>query len=284
MKLSTLRCFTVVAQYGSFTKASERLPLSQPTLSRKIQELEAELGTRLFLRENRELRLTENGRLLLREAAAILERCDRIPELLHANHIDGKGRNPPEVLKIGYQKFFNTQWIYQAINQIRQEETDSDILLTQNTVSELKEGLATGQFDAVFTLQAYFEQASGYRVLPFRRNRLLLVVPELHPLAGAGKVKIRELREEKFVLLNRQYSPIIVDYVVSLCVRNGFSPNTVAYVNSAEEGLELAAEGKAISFLHSEMRMEGLERKYRVKFLDIDEKEVNLAFAVVFRD
>lgn len=67
-------------------------------------------------------------------------------------------------------------------------------------------------------------------------------------------------------------------------MRNGFSPNTVACVNSAEEGLELAAEGKAISFLHSEMRMEGLERKYHVKFLDIDEKEVNLAFAVVFQE
>lgn len=97
---------------------------------------------------------------------------------------------------------------YEVIGDAKRPKKILDAIWQGNSLAR-REGLATGQFDTVFTLQAYFEQASGYRVLPFRRNRLLLVAPELHPLADAGKVKIRELREEKFVLLNRQYSSIM---------------------------------------------------------------------------
>ena len=65
--------------------------------------------------------------------------------------------------------------------------------------------------------------------------------------------------------------------------KNGFSPRCSHYVNSAEEGLELVGAGRGISFLHSEMNMEGLERKYNVKFVDLDEKEAKLDFVVVYK-
>ena len=284
MKLSTLRYFIAIAQYGSFTKAAERLLISQPTLSRQILELEEELGTQLFIRDKKSLRLTEDGELLLGEASAIIDRCDRLPALFRPAEAGGKGKKVPNVLKIGYQVFFDTGKVYQAMADIRRDDPQADVLLLQGNITELKQGLKSNLFDAVFSLQIYFEGMPGVRVLPFRENRLQLVVPAGHPLAGREKVKIADLSEENFILIHREYSPIILDQVISLCVKNGFSPNASRYVSSGEEGLELVAAGKGISFLHSQMRLEGLNKRFNVKFLDIDEAEAELAFALIYKE
>ena len=150
-------------------------------------------------------------------------------------------------------------------------------------MEELRNGLRIGQYDAIFTLQVYADNLNGNRTLPFRGNRLQLMVPAQHPLAAKSEVKFQDLEEEDFILLKREFSPVVVDYVISLCVKNGFSPRCSHYVNSAEEGLELVGAGRGISFLHSEMNMEGLERKYNVKFVDLDEKEAKLDFVVVYK-
>ena len=81
MKLSTLRYFVAIAKYGSYTKASELLLISQPSLSRQIQDLEEELGVQLLVRDRKKVMLTEDGELLFHEASAIIERCDRLPDL-----------------------------------------------------------------------------------------------------------------------------------------------------------------------------------------------------------
>ena len=282
MKLSTLRYFVAIAKYGSYTKASELLLISQPSLSRQIQDLEEELGVQLLVRDRKKVKLTEDGELLFHEASAIIERCDRLPDLFRVRG-GAEPRRTPQILKIGYQRFFNTQWIYQAMNRIRQETPGADVLLTQGTVEELQKGLKTSHYDAIFTLQVYAENLNGNLAVPFRGNRLQLMVPAQHYLASKSLVKFQELEGEEFILLQRQYSPVIVDYVISLCVKNGFSPNCSHYVSSAEEGLELVGAGKGVSFLHSEMNIEGLEKKYNVKFLDLDEKEARLDFVMVYK-
>lgn len=284
MKLSVLRNFIVIAQCGSFTRASEKLLISQPALSRQIRELEDELGTALFERSKEGLQLNEAGELLVTEASAIVDRCDRLPSLFQEEKGCEADKPVREVLRIGYHSLFDMEEVYRAAASVRQEAPKSEIMLLQDGVNELKEGLLSNRYDAVFSLEVYYEGISGLRILPFRENRFQLVVPADHPLAAQKTVKIGDLRSEAFILLHREHSPITVDRIISLCVKNGFSPHAVAYVHSAEEGLRLCGAGQGLTFLYSQMQLEGLDRRYHVHFIDFEDVVASVPLALICKE
>lgn len=282
MKLTTLRYFITVAQYGNYTRASEFLYVSQPTLSRQIQELEVELGVQLFIRDKKALLLTEAGKILLNEATEIVERCDRLPELFQDASF--KRKKVSQVVKIGYQNNFNMQEIYPIIQQITEENPDSDFVFQQGTSSELRQGLQSDRFDVVFALKVYFENMPGINTIPLLHNRLKVVIPANNPLAQKEYVKFSDLKRENFILIYRQNAANVVDYVISNCIKSGFSPNATHYINTIQEGLELAALGRGITFLHSGMQTKGMEEKYNVRFLDIhEEEEVVFEFSAIYK-
>lgn len=91
MEIRTLKYFMMVANEGNFTRAAERLHLSQPTLSRQLRDLEEEYGTILFIREPRHVRLTEEGLLLKRRAEEILSLVDETEQELLQQHDEISG-------------------------------------------------------------------------------------------------------------------------------------------------------------------------------------------------
>lgn len=280
MKLSSLRYYITVAKYGSFTKASDRLFISQPTLSRTIQELEEELGTQFFIRERRSLKLTEDGLRLLKEATEIVEHCDSLPDLFLNSDA---GSRKATVIKIAYQRYFNLQWLYPQLNLFMKEHPNCEILLEQADVPELKRGIEDGRYDAVFGLTPFFERISDLTIMTVEKNCLQLLVPEQHRLAAQSSVRIDELEHEDFILLNRKYSPVVVDYVISQCIRHGFSPNASHYVDNMDEALELVGLGKGISFAHSGMHLDDVANRYHAVFLEIEDNHADLDFALVYR-
>jgi len=125
MKLSSLRNFIVITRCGSFTKASEQLLISQPTLSRQIMDLEQELGVSLYERTKDGLQLSEAGETLMVEAVEIVERCDRLSRLFHPAAESRKVTH--EVLKIGFQTFFNIEDLRAILDRFRVTETETEI-------------------------------------------------------------------------------------------------------------------------------------------------------------
>ena len=92
MNTEYLREFLVLAQAGSFNRAAEVLYISQPVLSRHVQEMEKELGTQLFNRTSRGITLTESGRYLSRQLPKLLESCDNASTQLHQGGLPVRGR------------------------------------------------------------------------------------------------------------------------------------------------------------------------------------------------
>ena len=80
MELRHIRYFKAVAEEKNFTRAAEKLAIAQPPLSRQIQDLEAELGTSLFVRTPHKVTLTEEGELFLQYATQILDLVNRSEE------------------------------------------------------------------------------------------------------------------------------------------------------------------------------------------------------------
>ena len=93
MDLRHLRYFVSVAEHANVSRAALRVHISQPALSRRIRELEAELGVRLFDRVGRQVRLTAEGDDLLRQAREVLARADSLDERAIAN--SGVANNNP---------------------------------------------------------------------------------------------------------------------------------------------------------------------------------------------
>lgn len=274
--------FSKIAEYKSFTKASEKLYITQPTLSRQIQKLEDELGTQLFRRDYKSLKLTDDGAAFLEEAKEILERCDKASRMF----LDKSASNIEETphLHIGYQKHFNSHQVYDIMHDLLENHPDLDFMMTQGTPQELCDSILNDKVDIVFILNVFLpHNISGLRILPFEHNQLKLIVPEHHPFARRNSISITELQNENFILMNRPNSPAIVDYVIHLCMEHDFTPHASYYVDDAQQGIELVAAGKGISFLHSGMQIEMLSKYYHIVALDIDEADLELDLVAAYK-
>lgn len=266
MKLTTLKYFVVVATELSFTKAAQKLYISQPTLSRRIKELETELGVSLFERHSHTIVLTKAGEIFFKEVLDVLERIERLPDLFT------KGEKlmttePPELLRIGYLADFNLANLFSKISEFKQEYPQAHFSLKTASPIELVKELASGNLDFIIDLGMYLDKENPTKL--FAKNNLKLAVAAGHPLSNRISVGFDELAKEKFILLERQQSPLVVDYVITQALSNGFNLNVSEYAKSIERGLTLVSLNKGISFIYSAMDDGNLEDKYNIKFIPL---------------
>jgi len=281
MNLLGLRYFLAVAEYSSFTKASEHIYVTQPTLSRQIMDLEEELGASLFLRGKQALTLTTAGARFLPEAREILKRCDNLRAVVKQ---DDEGGGPVAgVLKLGYQGFLDTTLMQQTVKSLTAKYPRVDFSLFRGNPPELNHDLLTGKCDAVFGLKICVASVPDLECLELEKNELLVAVPAGHRLAKHDSVDMRELANESFILLERKVSPFTVDYAISLCMKNGFSPNASHYVDDAEKALLLVDAGKGVCFLHSRNSLQRADTNFEVKTLRIEGSEGDFDFVLAFK-
>ncbi|AQY52605.1 LysR family transcriptional regulator [Listeria weihenstephanensis FSL R9-0317] len=279
MKLTTLNYFVKVATESSFTKASEKLYISQPTLSRHIQELEAELGVALFIRHSHSIKLTSAGERFLTEVNDILKRVDKLSHMFDAQVSQDETN---QILKVGYLSNFNMGKMYELFERFKVVHPNVQFLMKQDTPMKLAEGLADGQYDLVFNLLTYFQADDNVEKAVFMENQLQIAMPVDHALSHEKKLRFADLSQETFVLLERQQSPVIVDYVVGQGLKNGFNLKASSYVKDLDEGLSLVSVGKGSAFLYSGMNDGTLEDKYRIKIIDLerDNDDQNIVVAM----
>ncbi|MBA3926948.1 LysR family transcriptional regulator [Listeria rustica] len=278
MKLTTLNYFVKVATESSFTKASEKLYISQPTLSRHIQELEAELGVALFIRRSHTITLTRAGEQFLAEVNDILTRVDKLAHMFDEQESPDR---TAQIIKIGYLSNFNMSKMYELLERFKISHPHVPFLMKQDTPMKLADGLLSGQYDLVFNLLTYFQSSDTVEKAIFLENHLQIAMPVNHALSHKKKLRFSDLSQETFILLERQQSPVIVDYVVGQGLKNGFNLKANSYVKDLDEGLSLVSVGKGSAFLYSGMNDGTLEDKYRIKIVDLesDSEDQNIVAA-----
>lgn len=175
MDLRTLRYFVTTAEELNITRAAERLNMSQPPLSNQIKALENELGTTLFIRGKRHLKLTEAGSMLYRRAVQLLELAEQTQqEILSLNGLAGTinvsvvdGRAP----------FLLARWIA----GFRGEFPDVRFRLWNGSGDEVLERLNRGLADVAVVAAPYdSENLQGFSV---SREPWVAMIPQAHPLA-----------------------------------------------------------------------------------------------------
>ncbi|MFC6254910.1 LysR substrate-binding domain-containing protein [Secundilactobacillus hailunensis] len=279
MNLLGLRYFIAVADYTSFTKAAEHLFVTQPTLSRQIMDLENEIGTPLFIRSHHSLKLTNAGNRFLKEAIRIVNEIDNLKKIVNPGEDSQAGS-----VRIGYQSFLDTGLMYQLLKRVAQKFPQMNLPLFRGTPAELRNQLLTDKCDVVFALSPCIQGLPNIDYIDLQENQLKIAVPLNHRLAKQNSVDLKDLANEDFIMLDRQVSPFVVDYAVSLCMKNGFSPNASHYVDNAEKALMLTGAGKGITFLHTMNKVSNPIKSFGVKLLNIEGQVNDFNFVLAYKE
>lgn len=243
MELRHLRYFVVAAQLEHFGRAAARLAIVQPALSKQIRELETEIGTTLFVRLPRGVRLTAAGRTFLHEATALLTQVN-----LAAQRARDVGHGQTGRLRVG---FVDTTIYHPALPRIihdfRRRFPAVQLDLVQQPSLAQGEMLRTGSIDVGFV----YHRPTGLPQLachPLLVEKIMLAVPRTHRLAARRRVRLAELRDENFVWIPRTVSPPFYDGVIAACQRHGFVPRIVQEGHTDLTILSLVATGVGLTF------------------------------------
>ncbi|CAL9600723.1 Hca operon transcriptional activator HcaR [Streptomyces sp. enrichment culture] len=194
MELRHLQHFVAVAEDRHFTRAAERLMVSQSGLSASIRALERELRTPLFVRTTRKVTLTEAGRALLGEARRVLAQVRAAHEAVAA--VQGVLRG---TLSLGTEQCVAGVHVARLLAAFRRRHPDVEIRLRQAGSGALAEEVAAGRLDLAFAYRAEADAEHLRSVFLHRQPMAVLCHPD-HRLAAAGAVLApRDLAGEVFV-------------------------------------------------------------------------------------
>lgn len=190
MDLYQVRYFLTIAETGTFSRAAERLYLSQPSLSAGIKKLEQELGVALFERGGRRTVLTAAGQAFMERATVIMAQYQAA---LH----ELKGFNDRPTLKVGVLSTLRVSELADLVHSFQQHHPHVTLELYDHPADALQDKLTLGEVDVVITVLGPQDDAQTSTLL--FSQPLLLAVPARHPLAQRTSVRLAELDGQPYI-------------------------------------------------------------------------------------
>lgn len=233
MELRVLRYFLEVAREGSVTHAAQRLHISQPTLSKQLKDLENELGKKLFIRGNYNVRLTHEGMLLRKRAEEIMDMVDKTQREFQAlDEIDGGD------IRIGCAESKEIRYLAQKLKTLRERYPRIRAHLFSGDREDLTERLDRGLLD--FAVLVETVDLSKYNHLEFpHANAWGVTMRRDHPLAAKESIQPQDLLDVPLICPRQGLQMELGQWFGSLETKL----NVLSTVNLAYNGGVLAREG-----------------------------------------
>jgi DNA-binding transcriptional LysR family regulator len=202
MELRHVRYFTTVAALLNFTKAAAKLRVAQPALSRQIHDLEEELGVSLLERNSRLVRLTDAGKAFLNDAHELLRRADAAVQTARAFATGERGE-----IRIGYAPSLTVEVLPQALRAFETQCPQVRVALHDLSIQEMLQSLRDGRLDAALTIESSAKAMRGLAFAKLRTYSACVAFNRAHRLAGAKRVHLAALRDERLVVYSRAEYP-----------------------------------------------------------------------------
>ncbi|MET7599267.1 LysR family transcriptional regulator [Streptomyces sp. NPDC004082] len=239
MELRHLQHFVAVAEDQHFTRAAERLLVSQSGLSASIRALERELQAPLFVRTTRRVTLTEAGRALLGEAERILAQVRAAHDAVAA--VQGVLRG---TLSLGTEQCVAGVGVARLLAAFRRQHPDVEIRLRQAGSGALAEEVAAGRLDLAFAVRTQAD-SEQLRSVPLTGEPMTVLCHPEHRLAGGGPVAPQDLGGEAFVDFHPDWGPRrVTDAAFAMA---GVHRTVALEVNDVHSLLELIQQGLGIA-------------------------------------
>jgi len=240
MTLTQLQYTLAVARYGNFTLAAEKSNVTQPTLSMQVQKLEEELGTVIFNRNTKPIKLTKVGEKIILQAKNIIEESQKMKSLIDQEKGVVEGEFIlgiiPTVMPTLLPLFLNTFLKKFPKVSLKIEELNTQNFIEQIIDGRLDAGIGATPLDNFKLIESplYYEPFIGY-------------VPENHPLHKNKKLEINDLQSSKILILEDGHC--FRNQIINLCNINNNDKNFSIKSGSFETMINLANEGLGMTLL-----------------------------------
>ncbi len=252
MELRQIRYFVAVAESGGFSRAAQRLHVSQPPLSTQVRRLEEELGVTLLERGSRGVTLTGAGEVFLEGMRAALARIERARTEARCAAHGGAGR-----LSIGFVSIADYGILPPALKRFRAGHPQVEIQLHELTTDAQVRELRAAGIDLGIGLAPVDEPDIAFE--PLLREALVLAVPAGHPAAkGRGAADLRAFARESFIVPPRDLAPGLYDLTIQRCRTAGFAPRITQHARQMQTVIGLVASGMGCALVPASVR--GLRR------------------------
>lgn len=219
MDIQHIRYYVTIVKHESFSKAAEKLFVTQPILTRCVKNLEEELGTLLILRSTKRFILTDAGQILYQYGQKLLQQHEdlyrRIADVTDC-HVGEISISCPGVLLDMY--------FPELVNQFRQQNPGIHIHIRERGSRPVAEDLRDGLAD-IGLVMLPLEDQQDLHVLPIVSDEVHVLVPRSHRLAGQEQVNLHQLRDLDIITYNRNST--LYHSFLQLCRENDFVPNIV---------------------------------------------------------
>lgn len=244
MIIRHLPFFAIVAEEENLQRAARRLGVTQPALSRRIQDLEAELGLPLFDRSSGRLKLTEKGRLLGREARRLV---DEVQELTRTIAQRSDGGHHRLAIGLNERTMANTALAH-AIKRFRADNPAVELAAAIVSSVQQAAALREGRLDLAIMYVDRDPAPLKSRVL-LEPDPLLVAIPDGHRLARLGKVSIADLADENLIWPSRDRIPVLCEALTRLWREAGVEPRVTTEIYSGEAALHAVTAGLGIAIV-----------------------------------
>jgi DNA-binding transcriptional LysR family regulator len=241
-ELSQLRCFVAVAEYLHFGQAAAHLGMTQPPLSRQIQLLEHEIGTSLFERSSRSVRITPAGRVFLPEAQRIL----RLSESAR-RWTQRVWRGEAGTLRIGFTAASGYGMLPDLMLRMRDAMPDVDVVLREMVTSAQVEALGSEVLDIGFVRPPV--DLRKFAFTEYLTEPLIAAMPADDPLAAQEAVGLQDLQEKPFLMYSPDAARYFHDLLSALFARAQITPRIVHQVGQMHSMLALVDAGFGVAMV-----------------------------------
>lgn len=245
MELRHLKYFLAVAETQNLRLAAQKVHVTQPALSRKIKEIEEELGLQLFDRLPKGLHLNRTGKFYQKQLGGIIRQIDDANERVRQFTHTERGS-----LTLGAPDFVLWQGeVNQSIRQFRHRYHDVELEMYSDTPIVLQKRLELDQIDGAF-LYHYAELPPEYSVQPIAQDKLVLAYPASWESSITSSLSIEKLNQFPAVRLPRSVDPYYYDWLEQLFSRIHWAPNTVEWAHGESTMLGLVASGSGVAIVN----------------------------------
>ncbi|MQV98213.1 LysR family transcriptional regulator [Sinorhizobium medicae] len=242
MEHRLLQSYVAVAEELHFGRAAKRLNISQPPLTKQIQQLERELGVALFERTKRKVELTAAGSVLLEEARRLLRQTENAAELVRKTERGETGH-----LAVGFIDAAIYSLVPNVVERFTRSYPHVTVELADLRIPDQVRGVSEGRLDVGFIHPPICgEQLAIETVLV---EPLVVAVPQRHRLASRAEIPLAELANEALIQFPRSINPTLYDEIIGLCQSSGFNPKIVREATPKQTIIGLVSVGLGVSLL-----------------------------------
>jgi DNA-binding transcriptional LysR family regulator len=271
MELRQLEYFVAVAEEGNFTRAAERVHISQSGVSAQVRQLEDDLGSTLIDRSGRKATLTAAGKAALGHARAVLASADAVRRAV--DDVAGLVRGQ---LVVGMITGCTVRGLFDTLASFHHAHPGIEITLVEDSSEPLTDRVRAGEVDLALIGTAG-GPPPGLDTLAITSERLVAAVPFDHELAGREAIRLRELDGFPMICMPEGTAPRTM--FDRACLAEGLRPDIVMQASAPDAVADLAGRGLGIAILTESMSANHTDR---LVALDIEDLTTSAGLALVW--